>query len=199
METTPIDFKADAQATGAGESESVLRDSVPIEALIASLLAQTDPVPGRPGLSDTPKRFARMWDELTRGYRETPESVVGSGMFPAEFSGIVRVEKIPFYSLCEHHLVPFFGTVSVEYKPRERILGLSKFSRVVNIFALRLQVQERMTQEILNAFRTLLEPESLSVSIRARHLCKEMRGVKVRGCWTVTEANWSQEERSGNA
>jgi GTP cyclohydrolase IA len=140
----------------------------------------------RPGLRDTPRRFAKAMRALTSGYEGDPASVVGNGVFPAEGEGVVLVRDAEFYSLCEHHLLPFFGRVHVAYLPGERIIGLSKIPRLVDLFARRLQVQERLTEQVADALVELLEPRGVIVLAEARHLCMAMRGVEKQHSETAT-------------
>lgn len=140
----------------------------------------------REGLIDTPDRAARAWQELTAGYEDNPLLRT----FPAEgFDQIVAVREIPFFSLCEHHLLPFYGKAHIAYLPGSRILGLSKFARVVRAFSRRLQVQERLTQEIAEALDEALAPAGLLVVLEAEHLCMAMRGVQAIG--TVTRTSYA--------
>lgn len=137
----------------------------------------------RDGLRDTPKRAAKAWLELTRGYR-TPAPELRT--FEADHDEIVAVAPIPFYSLCEHHLLPFHGTAHVAYLPGERILGLSKFARLVDWYARRLSVQERLTSQIADHLTDALSPGGVAVVLRAEHLCMTMRGAQVPGAITTT-------------
>ena len=142
----------------------------------------------RPGMRDTPKRFAKAMRALTCGYDGDAASVVGNGIFPAEGEGVVLVRDAEFYSLCEHHLLPFFGRVHVAYLPGERIIGLSKIPRLVNLFARRFQVQERLTEQVADALVELLEPKGVLVLAEAKHLCMAMRGVETQHSNTTTRA-----------
>jgi GTP cyclohydrolase I len=143
---------------------------------------------GRPGLADTPTRFANAMRFLTGGYEMEPEDVVGSGIFEAEGDGVVVVRDVEFHSLCEHHLLPFFGRVHVAYLPGERIIGLSKIPRIVDLYARRLQVQERITEQVADALVDLLQPKGVLVLAEARHLCMAMRGVEKQHSATATRA-----------
>lgn len=140
----------------------------------------------------TPQRVSSMWDELLKGYREDPQAIlskqfdVGAGA-EVGMNGIVVVKDIPFYSQCEHHLLPFFGTCSIAYLPKDTVVGLSKFARLVECFARRLQVQERMTKQIQEAVVEHLQPLGCLVQISAEHFCMTMRGVQKPGARTVTE------------
>lgn len=140
----------------------------------------------RPGLADTPRRFAGALRFLTAGYEAEPEDVVGSGIFDAEGEGVVLVRDIEFHSLCEHHLLPFFGRVHVAYRPGDKIIGLSKIPRLVDLFARRLQVQERLIEQLADALVDVLNPRGVVVAAEARHLCMAMRGVQKQHSATTT-------------
>jgi GTP cyclohydrolase I len=142
--------------------------------------------PSREGLLDTPKRFTKAMQYLTSGYQRSVKEVVGKGIFKAEASEIVIVRDIEFYSLCEHHTLPFFGKAHVAYLPTKKIIGLSKIPRIVDLFSQRLQVQERLTSQIAQAIDELLEPAGVAVIIEASHFCMMMRGVEKQGSSTIT-------------
>ena len=143
----------------------------------------------REGLKDTPKRVARSLWWLTQGYRTCVEDVVGTGIFKSEgHRNMVMVRDIELYSLCEHHLLPFFGKAHVAYIPDGHIVGLSKIPRIVDVFARRLQVQERLTEEIATALDEVLKPTGVGVVIEAYHLCMMMRGVEKQNSKTITSA-----------
>lgn len=157
--------------------------------LVRRLLAYIGEDPDREGLLETPSRFLKAWEEYTRGYREKPEAILKSFEDGAQsVDEMVIVRDIPVYSLCEHHLAPFFGKAYVGYVPDKRILGLSKISRLVEIYARRLQVQERLTNQIADALDTHLKPLGVAVVIECRHMCMESRGVRHTGTATVTSA-----------
>lgn len=143
--------------------------------------------PQREGLLRTPERFSRAIQDLTSGYTTTPQDVVGDGIFESESSGIVCVKDIEFYSLCEHHMLPFWGKASIAYWPQKRILGLSKLARVLDVFARRLQVQERLTKEVADSIFSLVDAKSVAVVIEAQHMCMMMRGVEKQSSKTRTE------------
>lgn len=142
--------------------------------------------PEREGLIKTPVRVARAWMELTRGYAEDPIAILQSALFNESYHNMVIVKDIEFYSLCEHHLLPFFGHVHIAYIPNGQITGLSKLARVVNAFSHRLQVQERFTHEIARAIDEALHPLGVMVVVEARHLCMQMRGVAKQNAETTT-------------
>jgi GTP cyclohydrolase I len=157
--------------------------------IVRRLLAYIGEDPDREGLLETPARFLKAWEEYTRGYRERPEDILKSFEDGAQsVDEMVIVRDIPVYSLCEHHLAPFFGKAYVGYVPDRRILGLSKISRLVEVFARRLQVQERLTNQIADALDTHLQPLGVAVVIECRHMCMESRGVRHTGTATVTSA-----------
>jgi len=134
--------------------------------------------PAREGLAQTPARVARMYDELLAGYTQDPMSVLNGALFEVEYDEMVVVSDIEFYSLCEHHLLPFSGTAHVAYLPDKQVVGLSKIPRIVDVFARRLQVQERMTQQIADFLQTIIAPKGVAVVVDAVHLCVAMRGVR---------------------
>lgn len=144
--------------------------------------------PDRQGLLKTPERVERAMAYLTRGYRLTVEDALGDAVFDEEHHNMVIVKDIEMYSLCEHHLLPFFGKVHVAYIPNGRIVGLSKLPRIVDVFARRLQVQERLTEQIAAALESALRPQGVGVVIEAEHLCMMMRGVEKQNSKTLTSA-----------
>jgi GTP cyclohydrolase I len=143
--------------------------------------------PKREGLVGTPQRFSKALLELCSGYKKTLEEVVGSGIFAAEGSGLVAVKRIEFFSLCEHHLLPFWGHASVAYYPGKSILGLSKIARIVDLYARRLQVQERLTREIAVGIAQACSARAVAVHIEAAHTCMMMRGIQKQNSLTTTE------------
>jgi GTP cyclohydrolase I len=154
--------------------------------LIRQLLVNLGEDPERDGLRRTPERVDRALAELTQGHSQTVEEVVGHGVFTEDCSEMVIVKDIEFYSLCEHHMLPFYGRVHVAYIPDGKIIGLSKLPRIVDVFARRLQVQERMTVQIAQAISTVLEPKGVGVVADASHLCMMMRGVQKQNSSTMT-------------
>ena len=157
--------------------------------VVRRLLTLIGEDPDREGLRETPARFLKALDEYTRGYREKPEDILKVFEDGAQsVDEMVIVRDIPVYSLCEHHLAPFFGRAHIGYVPEKRILGLSKMSRLVEVFSRRLQVQERLTNQIADALDTNLQPLGVAVVIECRHMCMESRGVRHTGTSTVTSA-----------
>jgi GTP cyclohydrolase I len=167
-----------------------------VEAAVRDILSEIGEDPEREGLRRTPSRVDRMYRELTAGYHVDPERLVNGAIFAVDYNEMVVVKGIEFYSLCEHHLLPFFGTVAVGYLPRERVIGLSKIPRVVEMYARRLQVQERLTQEIAEFLMDRIEPYGVGVVIEAQHMCTAMRGVRKGGATMVTSAVLGQFRRS---
>ncbi len=156
--------------------------------LVTRQLALLGEDPAREGLVKTPSRVANAMEWLTRGYGECVEDVVGDALFAEEHRNMVMVRDIELYSLCEHHMLPFFGKAHVAYIPNGRIVGLSKLPRIVEVYARRLQVQERLTEEIAGAIQRVLEPAGVGVVIEAYHLCMMMRGVEKQNSKTITSA-----------
>lgn len=142
----------------------------------------------RDGLQKTPDRVARMYDELLEGYVTDPAELLNGALFDVEYDQMVIVKDIEFYSMCEHHMIPFFGYVHVGYLPSDKVVGLSKIPRLVDMFAKRLQVQERMTHQVAEFLGTMINPRGVGVVIEATHLCAVMRGVKKHHTKMVTSA-----------
>ena len=158
----------------------------PIPELISSLLAELGEDPDRDGLKATPERVSRALRELTDGYGTRPQDVIAGAVFEQDYDEMVVVKDIPFYSLCEHHMLPFFGSCHVGYLPKGRVIGLSKIPRLIDVFAHRLQVQEKMTKEIAEALNAAVDPRGVGIVVEARHLCMEMRGVQKPGGHMMT-------------
>jgi GTP cyclohydrolase I len=159
-----------------------------IEALVASMLAELGEDPKREGLDKTPSRVARSMRFLTSGYHRDPIEILNNAVFEESYDEMVLVKDIGFYSLCEHHLLPFFGRIHVAYLPDGRIVGLSKLPRMVGMFARRLQVQERLTTDIAGAIETVLRPKGVAVVAEAIHLCMMMRGVEQQNAFAITSS-----------
>ena len=158
-----------------------LKPADPIADLVDSLLVELGEDPDRQGLKATPDRVARALRELTSGYGVKPEDVIADAVFDQDYDEMVVVKDINFYSLCEHHMLPFFGHVHVGYLPKGKVVGLSKIPRLIEVFSHRLQIQEQMTREIAEALNGALAPRGVGVVVEARHLCMEMRGVEIPG------------------
>ncbi|RMF18489.1 MAG: GTP cyclohydrolase I FolE [Candidatus Dadabacteria bacterium] len=160
----------------------------PVEPLIRDLLKSLGEDPDREGLQRTPERVARMYRQILSGYDADPIEILNDAVFSIEYDEMVIVKDIEFYSLCEHHMLPFFGKAFVAYVPDKKVVGLSKIPRLVDMFARRLQVQERMTQQIADILEEILQPKGVAVAINARHMCMSMRGVQKRQASMITSA-----------
>jgi GTP cyclohydrolase I len=160
----------------------------PFRAEVRHILAALGENPDRPGLVKTPERVEQALRWLTRGYGLTVMDAVGDALFEEQHNSMILVRDIELYSLCEHHILPFFGRAHVAYVPNGKIVGLSKLPRIVEVFARRLQVQERLSDEIADAIMEVLEPHGVGVLIEAVHLCMAMRGVEKQNSRTVTSA-----------
>ncbi len=159
-----------------------------IKLAIRSILESVGEDPDRDGLKNTPARVARMYAEILRGYHANPTALINSALFEVDYDEMVVVKDIEYYSLCEHHLLPFYGVAHVAYIPRGKVLGLSKIPRVVDMFARRLQVQERMTRQIADFLNDVLHPRGVAVVVEGAHLCSMMRGVRKANARMVTSA-----------
>ena len=170
------------------ERETTERGRAEYEGLVKRQLELLGEDPSRFGLARTPLRVARAMASLTRGYKCELKDAVGQGIFDDEHDNMIMVRDIELYSLCEHHLLPFFGKAHIAYIPNGKILGLSKLPRIVDMFARRLQVQERLTSEIAEAVQEIVRPSGVGVVIEASHLCMMMRGVEKQNSMTITSA-----------
>lgn len=159
-----------------------------MEEIVSQLLYAIGEDPTREGLQRTPNRVARMYEELTAGYDINPQELINDALFDVEYNEMVVVKDIEFFSLCEHHMLPFFGHAHVAYIPSEKVIGLSKIPRIVDMFARRLQIQERMTQQIAALIDETLHPLGVGVVIEGQHMCSMMRGVKKSQASMVTSA-----------
>lgn len=159
-----------------------------IEKLIKELLTELGEDPNREGLKQTPQRVAKMFGELTKGYMTTREETLNNAIFTEKIHNMIIIRDIELYSLCEHHLMPFFGKCHVGYIAKDKIIGISKIARIVDRFAKRLQVQERLTQEIAKEIQTVLKPYGVGVVIEAQHLCMMMRGVEKQNSIMITSS-----------
>jgi GTP cyclohydrolase I len=165
-----------------------MQDHKEMRELIKGVLSELGEDPSREGLRKTPERVARMLEFLTKGYHEDVKQVLNGAVFKEKYSEMVIVKDIDFFSLCEHHLVPFYGKCHIAYIPNGKIVGLSKLPRIVEVFARRLQVQERLTQQIADTIYRELKPLGVGVVVEARHLCMMMRGVEKQSSVASTSA-----------
>jgi len=163
-------------------------DFIKIEQAVKNILTAIGENPEREGLQKTPERVSRMYEELLSGYREDPIALINGAVFEVSYDEMVLVRDIEFYSLCEHHMLPFIGRAHVAYLPKGRVIGLSKIPRIVDLFAHRLQVQERMTRQVAEFLDELLHPLGVAVVIECLHLCATMRGVKKHGARMTTSS-----------
>src|SRR5271170_2360848 len=164
------------------------RDQESIASLMERLLVKVGEDPAREGLVRTPERAEKAFRFLTSGYETDIQSIVNGALFHEKSDGMVVVKDIEFFSMCEHHLLPFFGKMHVAYLPQDKLIGLSKIPRIVDTFARRLQIQERLTQQVADTIQEVLEPRGVGVICEARHFCMMMRGVEKQQSGTVTSA-----------
>ena len=173
-------------------------DTAAIEESIRAMLTAFGENPNREGLQNTPKRVARMYPELLNGYRTDVEKLVNGAIFKVDYDDMVIVRDIEYFSLCEHHMLPFMGRAHVAYIPKGQVIGLSKIPRIVDMFARRLQVQERMTRQIADFIHDLLNPQGVAVVVEGLHLCAMMRGVKKHDARMTTSAMLGSFRKSIN-
>ena len=166
-----------------------------MEDLVRGMIEQIGEDPNREGLLKTPERVAKAMKFLTRGYEQSVADVVGEAIFDENHQEMVICRDIDFFSLCEHHMLPFFGRAHVAYIPSGKVIGLSKLARVVDVFARRLQVQERLTKQVAQALEEALQPQGVAVVMEAKHLCMVMRGVQKQNSMTVTSCMQGLFER----
>jgi GTP cyclohydrolase I len=159
-----------------------------LQEIYAELLRRMGEDPTRDGLASTPKRMEKSMAFLTQGYQQSVDEVLHGALFDVDYDEMVMVKDIEFYSLCEHHLLPFFGKAHIAYVPQGKVVGLSKLPRIVDVFARRLQVQERLTQQIAEAIEDAIQPQGVGVVMEAQHLCMMMRGVEKQSSATVTSS-----------
>jgi GTP cyclohydrolase I len=172
----------------AAKTEAPTLTSASMAELYREILVRIGEDPDREGLARTPERVAAAIAQITRGYRDCPQKLLRSALFTVNYDEMVIVKDIEMFSLCEHHMLPFFGKVHVAYIPNGKVIGLSKIPRLVDVFARRLQVQERMTTEIAESIQSIVQPQGVGVVVEARHLCMMMRGVEKQHSATVTSA-----------
>lgn len=181
--------------------ETDLAHKQAIEAAVREILVHLGENPEREGLQRTPERVARMYDEILAGYGADPAAMVNDALFDVIYDEMVVVKDIEFFSMCEHHILPFFGRANVAYVPSQKVIGLSKIPRIVDMYARRLQVQERMTRQIAELIDEVLNPHGVAVVIEASHMCSMMRGVKKEHARMVTSAmlgNFRESENTRN-
>jgi GTP cyclohydrolase I len=171
-----------------GIIEPTTLTSASFEDLVRELLVRLGENPQREGLTATPERVRKAWQFLTKGYQEDPEALLKAALFSVSYDEMVIVKDIEMFSLCEHHMLPFFGKVHVAYIPNGRVIGLSKIPRLIELFSRRLQIQERLTTQIAETIQKVIEPQGVGVVIEARHLCMMMRGVEKQHSAAVTSS-----------
>jgi len=163
-------------------------DTTKIQALTRDLLVEIGEDPDREGLVRTPLRVAKAWDFIARGYNQNLKEVLNDAIFEDKCSEMVVVRDIEFYSMCEHHMLPFFGKAHVAYIPQGKVIGLSKIPRILDLYSRRLQIQERITHQVAEALNELLDPAGVAVVLEGRHLCMAMRGVEKQNSFATTSA-----------
>ena len=163
-------------------------DKEKVQKCVKTILTEIGEDPNREGLIKTPKRVAKAYEYLTSGYEKDIKTVLNGAIFKEKYDEMIIVKDIEFYSMCEHHMLPFYGKVHIAYIPNGKVVGLSKIPRIVNVFARRLQIQERMTQEIASTIDKFLSPQGVGVVAEAYHMCMMMRGVEKQKSYTVTSA-----------
>jgi GTP cyclohydrolase I len=169
-----------------------MKDHNNLKEITRSLLKEIGEDPNRDGLLKTPERVAKAWDFFSQGYDTDIQSIVNDAIFEEDCSEMVVVRDIEFFSMCEHHLIPFFGRCHVGYLPNKKIIGLSKIPRIVDAFAQRLQVQERLTGQVAETLMDILDPNGVGVVMEGRHLCMQMRGVEKQNSFATTSAMFGQ-------
>lgn len=170
------------------EADAVPMDFAAIKKAVLEVIKAVGEDPEREGLINTPNRVSRMYAELLSGYTADPEKIINGALFNVDYDEMVLVRDIEFYSLCEHHMLPFLGRAHVAYLPKGKVIGLSKIPRIVDMYARRLQVQERMTRQIADLIQQTLEPQGVAVVVEAVHMCSMMRGVKKHDARMTTSA-----------
>ena len=167
-----------------------------IEKITKQLLIEIGEDPNREGLIKTPYRVSKAWEFFSKGYKENLDIIINGAIFNEDARDMVIVRDIEFFSLCEHHLIPFFGKAHVGYIPNGKVIGLSKIPRIIDMFSRRLQVQERLTHQIADAINSVLNPKGVSVVMEGRHMCMQMRGVEKQNSFTSTSAMFGQFKKS---
>ena len=167
-----------------------------IEVITKQLLKEIGEDPNREGLIKTPSRVSKAWSFFSKGYKQDLNRIINDAIFEEDAKDMVIVRDIEFFSLCEHHLIPFFGKAHVGYIPNGKVIGLSKIPRIIDMFSRRLQVQERLTHQIADAINSVLDPKGVSVVMEGRHMCMQMRGVEKQNSFTSTSAMSGQFKKS---
>ncbi len=167
-----------------------------IEVITKQLLEEIGEDPNREGLLKTPSRVSKAWSFFSKGYKQDLNKIINDAIFEEDAKDMVIVRDIEFFSLCEHHLIPFFGKAHVGYIPNGKVIGLSKIPRIIDMFSRRLQVQERLTHQIADAINSVLNPKGVSVVMEGRHMCMQMRGVEKQNSFTSTSAMSGQFKKS---
>ena len=171
-------------------------NKIKIESLISELLTQIGEDSNREGLLKTPQRVAKSWDFLSKGYTQNIDDIINDAIFYEDYDEMVTIRDIDFFSLCEHHLLPFFGKAHVGYIPNGKVIGLSKIPRIIDMYSRRLQVQERLTHQIADAIKAVLEPKGVAMVMEGRHMCMQMRGVEKQNSFASTSAMSGQFKKS---
>ncbi len=188
IEAPGPEHPGETAATQAQRAEGLTLKEASLSQIYAEILLRVGEDPARDGLVNTPQRMEKSIHFLTRGYRQTVAEAINGALFDVDYDEMVIVRDIEFYSQCEHHLLPFFGRAHVAYLPQGKVIGLSKIPRIVDVFARRLQVQERLTRQVAEAIEAAVRPQGVAVTIEAQHLCMMMRGVEKQSSKTVTSA-----------
>ncbi|MGI4828035.1 MAG: GTP cyclohydrolase I FolE [Janthinobacterium lividum] len=188
VEAPSLEHPGVTAAAQAHQAESLTLKQASLREIYAEVLLRIGEDPARDGLVNTPKRVEKSLEYLTRGYQQTIEEVINGALFDVDYDEMVIVKDIEFYSQCEHHLLPFFGRAHIAYVPQGKVIGLSKIPRIVDMFARRLQVQERLTRQVAEAIEDAIQPQGVAVILEAQHLCMMMRGVEKQSSKTVTSA-----------
>jgi GTP cyclohydrolase I len=188
IEKPTADRPGETPAERADEAKNIALGDASMQQIYAELLTRIGEDPARDGLLRTPERMEKSMAFLTQGYAQTVEEVLHQALFDVDYDEMVIVKDIEFYSMCEHHLLPFYGRAHVAYVPNGKVIGLSKVARLVDVFARRLQVQERLTQQVAEAIEEAIHPQGVGVVMEAQHLCMMMRGVEKQDSSTVTSA-----------
>jgi GTP cyclohydrolase I len=188
MKAVAINNRMSHTQQDAKQDEATALQNASFEELVREMLTRIGEDPAREGLISTPQRVVKSMQHLTRGYTQQPSDVLNGALFTVDYDEMVIVKDIEMFSLCEHHMLPFFGKVHIAYIPNGKVIGLSKLPRLVEVFARRLQVQERLTTQLAEAIQETIQPQGVGVVVEARHLCMMMRGVEKQHSAAVTSA-----------